>query len=109
MSFLVESNRIRDFLAGSRPRIQNAEDVVLAHDDVLGAVHLGLAAGVLPEKDAVADLDVEGHEFATVEPLAMTNGDHFAFLRLLFGGIGDDDAVPRGFLFLNPLHHDAVV
>ena len=90
-------------------RIQNAEDVVLAHDEVLSAVQLGLAAGVLPEKDAVADFDVEGDQFAILEPLAMPDGHDFALLRLFLGGIGDDDAVARGFLFLDPLHHDAVV
>ena len=69
----------------------------------------GLAAGVLPEQDAVADLDVEGDQFAVVEPLAMTDSHDFALLRLLLGRIGDDDAVARGFLFVDPLYHDAVV
>ena len=41
--------------------------------------------------------------------LPLPDGHHFAFLRLFLGGIGDDDAVARGFLFLDPLHHDAVV
>ena len=41
--------------------------------------------------------------------LPLPDGHHFALLRLFLGGIGDDDAVARGFLFLDPLHHDAVV
>jgi hypothetical protein len=39
----------------------------------------------------------------------MAYGQDFTFLRLLLGGIGDDDAISRGFLLLDPLHHDAVV
>ena len=46
---------------------------------------------------------------AVLEPLAVADGHDFALLRLFLGGIGDDDAVARGFLFFDPLHHDAVV
>jgi hypothetical protein len=90
-------------------RIQNAENIVLAHDDVVSALQLGVATGVLSKEDAVADFDVEGNQFAVIEPLAMPDGDHFALLWFLLRRIGDDDAAARGFLFLNPLHHDAVV
>ncbi len=41
--------------------------------------------------------------------LAVPYGHDFTFLRLFLGGIGDDDAVARGFLLFDPLHHDAVV
>src|SRR4030095_5978960 len=81
-------------------RIQNAEDVILAHDDVLSAIQLGLASGVLPKKDAVADFDVEGNQFAILKPLAMTYGHDFALLGFLFGRVGDDNTAVRGFLFL---------
>src|SRR5437879_6301612 len=88
---------------------QNAKDVVFAHDKVLRALKFGVAARVLSKKDAVADFDVEGNQFAILEPFATPNSNDFAFLRLLLGRIGDDDAVARGFLFLDPLYHDAVV
>ena len=37
------------------------------------------------------------------------DGDHFRFLRLLLGGIGNDDAAPHSFLLFYPLYHNAVV
>jgi hypothetical protein len=43
------------FFAGLRGHVQNAEDIVLAHDEVLGTGEDGLAAGVLSEQDPVAD------------------------------------------------------
>src|SRR5690349_5288538 len=90
-------------------RLQNAEDVVLPHDDVLSAIWLDLAAGIFAEEDAVADFDVEGNQLAVFEPLAVAGSKHLALLRFLLRRIRDDDAVARGFLFLNPLHYDAVV
>jgi len=39
----------------------------------------------------------------------VTYGQDFTLLRLFLGGIGDDDAVARGFLLLDPLYHKAVV
>src|SRR3954470_9002812 len=39
--------------------VDDAEDFVLAQDDVLDAVHLDLGAGVLAKQDPVARLDVE--------------------------------------------------
>ncbi len=70
---------------------------------------LDLVAGVFAEQDAVADFDVEGDHVAVIEPLAMPDGHDFTLLGLFLSRIGDDDAVARGFLFLDPLHHDAVV
>src|ERR1017187_9297312 len=90
-------------------RIQNAANVVLAHDDVLSANHLRFSAGVLPKEDAIADLDVEGHQRAILEPLAMTYCHDFTLLRLFLSRIGDDNAAARGFLLVDPLHHNAVV
>jgi hypothetical protein len=83
--------------------IQNAENVVLAHDDVLCANQLCLGTGVFPKKDAIADFDIKGRQAAIRKPLAMTYGQDFTFLRLLLSRIGNDDAVARGLLFLNPL------
>src|SRR5450432_1037441 len=51
-------------------RFDDAEDFVLAHDDVFHAVDLDLGAGVLPKQDPVARLDVELHERAVFETLA---------------------------------------
>src|SRR5262245_50503432 len=89
----------------------HAEDVLLAHDEVLFAVELDLGARVLPEDDGVTDLDVEGGDLAVVVRPALADGDDLALLRLLLGGVGDDDA-PLGLLhllLLEPLDEDAVL
>ena len=97
------------FFASLAGRIQNAEHIVLAHDDVLRALQRDLVAGVFSKKDTVAGFDVESHQCAILQALAVADGHNFALLRFLLGGVGDDDAIPRGFLFVNPLHHDAVI
>ena len=38
-----------------------------------------------------------------------TNRDHFAFLRLLLGCVGDDDAAYRFLFAFETLDHDAVM
>src|SRR5229473_785565 len=73
----------------------HAEDVLLAHDEVFLAVDLDLRAGILAEQDLVADLDVEGRQLAVVVQLTFADRDHLAMLRLLLGGIRDDDAALR--------------
>src|SRR4029077_12414116 len=70
----------------------HAEDVLLAHDEVFLAVDLDLRSGVLAEQDLVADLDVERRQLAVVVHLALADGDDLAVLRLLLGGIRNDDA-----------------
>src|SRR5216117_2129797 len=72
-------------------RIQNSEDFVLAHNHVLIAIQLDVATGILSEKDAISHFDIQGNHLAVFETLAVPYGDYFAFLGLLFGGVGDDD------------------
>src|SRR2546427_196667 len=88
----------------------HAEDVLLAHDEVFLAVDLDLRAGVLAEQDLVADLDVEGRQLAVIVQLTFADRDHLAMLRLLLGGIRDDDAALRLLhrLFEAP-HDDAIL
>jgi hypothetical protein len=60
-------------------------------------------------KNTITGLDVEGGELAVLVAPARADGDHFAFLRLLLGGIGDDDAA-FGLLFaLEAFDHDSVM
>ena len=40
--------------------------------------------------------------------LAGAEGDDFAFLRLFFGGIGNDDAALFDFFLFDRLHEDAI-
>src|SRR5579872_1622949 len=93
MVSLLDRCRLTGFLRGLGGRMQNAEDIVLAHDDVLCAIQFCFVAGVLPKQDAVSDSNVESNQFTTLEPLAMTNGHDLALLRFLLGGVGNDDAM----------------
>jgi hypothetical protein len=86
------------------------ENFILTHDQQLFAIELNLAAGILSEEDPVADLNVKGHNLAVFEALALPDCSHFAFLRLLFRRIGDDE--PAGGLFIlrvEPFYYDPVV
>src|SRR3954469_8541074 len=83
----------------ARLLLENAEDLVLAQDDVVDAVDLDLAASVLAEQHAIALLHVEGTNLALVVGLAGPDRDHLALTGLLLRGVGNDDA-PSGLLFL---------
>ena len=51
-----------------------------------------------------------GRLAAAVFPdLALSDGEHLAPLRLLFGGIGDDDAANGLFAFVETLNDETVV
>src|SRR5881397_482418 len=91
------------------PLLENGEDVFLAHDEVLFVVDLDLGARVLPEQDLVAGLHVEGDLLAVVADLAVADGDHLGFLRLLLGGIGNDDPALLDLFLLEPLDEDTVM
>src|SRR5215207_1463043 len=63
-------------LAARRARaLDDAEDFVLAHDEVLVAVDLYLRAAVLAEEHSVAGLYVERDALAVVLALAVADGD----------------------------------
>src|SRR5688572_25588010 len=89
--------------------VEDAENVLLAEDQVLFAVDLHLAARVLAEQDAVAGLDVERELLALVGHLAAAHGDDLGLLGLLLGGIGDDDAAVLLVRLLEALDENAVV
>src|SRR5436190_513584 len=78
--------------------LDDAEDVLLAEDQVLLAVELDLGTGVLAEQHPVAGLHVEGQHLPVLL-LPRADRDHLPLLRLLLGRIGDDDAA-RALLLL---------
>src|SRR3954447_22305649 len=77
---------------------KDAHDVGLLHDQELLTTELHLGARPLAEQDAVAGLDVERAQLALVVQRAGADGDDLTLLRLLLGGVGDEDAT-RGLLF----------
>src|SRR4051812_1750380 len=76
----------------------DAEDIILAHDQVGLAVHLDLSAAVFGDEDLVALLHGELDLLAVIVRLAGAESDDVALLRLFLGGIGDDDAALFSFL-----------
>src|SRR5918997_2673754 len=89
--------------------LEDAHDVGLLHDQELLVVELDLGARPLAEQDAVAGLDVERAQLALVVQRAGADRDHLALLRLLLGGVGDDDAARRLLLRRDPADENAVV
>ena len=87
----------------------DAEDLVLAHDQELSAVQFDLLAGVLAEEHRVAWLHIKRRDGAVILDLAFACGDDFPLLGLLFRGVGDDDSANNLLGFLEPLNDDAVV
>src|ERR1051326_491839 len=87
----------------------HAHDVGLLHNEELVAVDLDLGAGPLAEQHAIAGLDVDRNELAGLVAAAGTDGDDFAFLRLLFCGVGNDDAALGLRLGIDTLDDHAVV
>src|SRR6201999_3226839 len=88
--------------------LENAHVVGLLHDQEFLAVDLHLGAGPLAEQHEVAGLHFRGDALATVVQGARTHRDHFAFLRLLLGGIGDDDAAGGLLILLDAADDHAV-
>src|SRR5262249_13440873 len=89
--------------------LENGEDVFLAQDEIFLVVDLDLGARVLPEQDLVAGLHVEGDLLAVLANLTVADGDDLGFLRLLLGGVGNDDPALFDLFLLEPLDGDAVM
>ena len=89
--------------------VDDCEHFVLTQDEVLLAVDLDFLTRVLPEQDRVAVLHVRLLAAAIVPDLALPDGEHFAALGLLLGGIGHDDAANGLFAFLETLNDETVV
>src|SRR5215831_11572752 len=98
----------RQFLLGWGPG-QDAEHLVLLHDDEFFAVNLDLGPGVLAEQDAVAIFHCQREGLSVFVDAASADRHNFALLRLVFRRVGDDDAAARGGSFLHTAHQNAVM
>src|SRR5271157_5907286 len=88
---------------------QDRKDVVLAHQEHFPfAAQLELLTGVRGEQDNVADLDLEVATLAILRDPALTDRDHLALLRLVLGGVGQNDPTGRRSLGLFPFNDDAI-
>src|SRR3954454_123889 len=90
--------------------LQNGEDVARVEDEVLLAAVLDLGAAVLAVENGVADLDVERDALlAVLVPPTGTDREDGALLRLLLGGVRNDDAGRGGGLTFALLNEDPVL
>src|SRR6266567_2544074 len=86
----------------------DAEDVVLAHDQVRLVVDLDFGAAVFRNENFVSFLDGEIDFLSVVVDFTGAKSDDFAFLRFFLCGIGDDDPALFYFLLFNRLHQHPI-
>src|SRR6266853_798340 len=79
-----------DSRTGRRRLVEDSQDIVLAHDQMVLAFELDLAARVFAEQDLVAGLYFDRDKLAVFAVLALADGNHLALLRFFLGGIRDD-------------------
>src|SRR3954468_22916050 len=91
----------------ARSALDDAEDVVLAEDEVILAVDLHVVPRVLAEEDPVALLDVGLAHGAVLEDLAVAHREHDGLDRLLLRGVRDEETSPGLLLFLHATNDDA--
>src|SRR5262245_18072299 len=90
--------------------LHHREDVAAREDQQVLALDGDLGAAVLRVEDRLADADVERDQLAGVlGALAGADSQDLALLRLLLGGVGDDQAGGGRLLGLVGLHDDAVI
>ena len=65
------------------PLFNDIENVVLAHDEILGPIQRDLLTGVFAEEHGVTSLDIERGDRAIVPNLALTDGQDLALLGFL--------------------------
>src|SRR5215472_4502788 len=97
-------------MRSARLLLDNREHVAGGEHEVLIACVLHFGAAVLAVKHDIANLDVHRNALgaSVVEP-AWSNGDDFAFLWLLLGGVRDYEPGRGGLLGIERAHNDPVV
>src|SRR5881398_3316536 len=86
----------------------DAEDVVLAHDEIRLIVDFDFGAAVFRDQHLVAFLHREIDFLAVVIDFSSAESDDFALLRFFFRGIRDDDPAFLYFLLFNRLHQHPI-
>src|SRR5438105_9309554 len=89
--------------------VNDRQDIVLGHDQILIAVKNDFVAGVGREQHAIALLDLEGSAFAVVQKFAVAHAQDLALLGLFLGGVGKDNTARRLFLGFQTLDQNLVV
>src|SRR5438067_5927935 len=86
----------------------DAEDVVLAHDQVRLVVDLDFRAAVFRNENFVSFLHGEIDFLAVVVDFTGAKSDDFAFLRFFLCGIGNNNPALFYFLLFNRLHQHPI-
>src|SRR5213594_3406473 len=86
----------------------DAEDVVLAHDQIILIINFDFGAAVFRDQHPIALLhrEIDFLSFLVHFPGAQSN--HFPLLRFFLGGIGDDDPAFFYFLLFERLHQHPI-
>ena len=82
---------------------------VLAHDEVLLTINFDVLTRILAEQDHIARLDIERDAHAALFERAAAGGDHRASLRLLLGGVRDNDSAALLPTFFVATDDDSIV
>ena len=88
----------------NRQSTDDAEDIVLAHDQVSIAVDLDFSAAVFRNQHLVAGFNGEIDFLAVVVNFTGAKSDDFAFLRFFLRGIWNNDTALFYFTLFNRLH-----
>src|SRR5262249_45688420 len=90
-------------------RLDLGEDIALAQDEQLLTIDLDLRAAVLAVEDLVALGDVQRDALRSVLVVAtLADGEDLALLRLLLGGVGEDDAAGSRLLLFDRPHDQTI-
>src|SRR6185369_1939103 len=73
----------------------DAHDVAFLHDQQFLTIELDLGAGPLAEQYAVANLEIDRDQLASLVTAARADGGYFALRRLFLDSVGNDDASGR--------------
>jgi hypothetical protein len=87
----------------------NAENIVLAHDQELCAFDLDLYAAVFTEKDLVALFDVNWNDRSVLTNLALADSHNTTTLWTLLSGIREDDSSAALLFRSESLYDDTVL
>jgi len=92
----------------SKLALKHAQDVVLAHDQMLFVFELDLTARILAKENSVARFHVGRHQVAGLAHFPLAHRYDLSFLRFFLGGIRNDDSALGFVFFLDALHQDAI-
>src|SRR5262249_41806908 len=88
--------------------LSNAEDLVLADDEVFLAVQLDLGTRIFADEHEIADVHVEGNGLAIISDPPSTHGDDLRLLRFFLRGVRDDDSTHPLLLLFYALHKNSI-